>query len=107
MNKYSLCVLILLNIYISTNNASAQNRFLETEGVGNIIYDTTFTYGTEEKVVQIPKIIDLATNPEFSQVVIRNKKIGTWTRCNLPLKSKIGLTGSVNRQLAFKCKPMD
>lgn len=107
MKKHSLCILMLLNAYILTNNALAQSRFLETEGIGNIIYDTTFTHGTEEKGVPIPKIIDLSTNLEFQGLIIRSNKAGSWTRCNLPLKGKLGLTGSVNRQLAFKCRPLD
>ncbi len=107
MIKKLLCIFALSNFISPINNALAQNRFLETEGVGNIIYDTTFTHGTEEKGVQIPIIIDLATMSEFSGVIIGNSKNGMWTRCNLPLKGKMGWTGPSNRQLAFRCRPLN
>lgn len=97
----------LMCLIFTYDSAFSQTRFLETEGVGNIIYDSTFTYGTEEKGVQIPKFIDLSVMQEFSGVTIRSSKPGAWTRCNLPLKGKIGLTGVTNRQLAFKCRPLN
>lgn len=101
----SALVVLFLTIGIVSNNVIAESRYYETEGVADIMKDTTFTYGTEVKNVPIPRMIEVRFMSEYSEIYIEQQTKSGWARCIVPLKSEFGFTGVVNRYMSFKCKP--
>ena len=84
--------------------SSKQGVAFQTKGVASVTYSSTFTYGTEQSDISIPKFIDIRENTDFNSLT-HDTESG-WTRCRVPLKSKLGLSGIIKRTLVFECKPL-
>jgi hypothetical protein len=76
----------------------------ETKGEAVIIRSGTFTMGIERKNIPIPQLLDVRLQNEFSS--LRHDNESGWTKCRVPLKGELGLTGVTERSLVFDCKPI-
>lgn len=99
-------IILLLGIALLSTNVTAESRYFETEGVADIMKETTFTSGAEARNVPIPAMIDISLMSEYSGIYTQQKTKSGWAQCIVPLKGSFGITGAVNRYLTFKCKPL-
>lgn len=76
----------------------------ETKGEAVIMRSGTFTIGIERKNIPIPQVIDIRQQNEFSS--LRHDSESGWTKCRVPLKGELGITGMTERSLVFDCKPI-
>ena len=83
--------------------ASATGLIYETKGEALIYRSAPFTSSIERRNIPIPSVIDVQTNPSFSD--IRSDRSSGWTKCRVPLKSELGITGVTERSLVFDCRP--
>jgi hypothetical protein len=84
--------------------SSKQGMIFETRGEAVILRNSTFTTGIERRNIPIPQVIDVRVNVEFSSLT-HDSESG-WTKCRVPMKSELGLTGVTERSLVFDCKPL-
>lgn len=86
--------------------AIARNQAVlyETKGEALIYRDSTFKVGIERKNIPIPTLIDIRKSADFQDIT--SDSSSGWTKCRVPLKGEIGLTGITNRSLVFDCKPI-
>ena len=101
----------LLAIFmLSTTNghaglfSSKEGVIFQTKGEAIIMKNGSFTSGIERRNIPIPDVLDVRTNGNFSGLT-HDAESG-WTRCRVPLKGEIGLTGITERSLVFECKPI-
>lgn len=76
----------------------------ETKGEAVILKNSTFTTGIERRNIPIPQVVDIRAQPEF--LGLRHDSESGWTKCRVPMKSELGLTGITERSLVFDCKPI-
>jgi hypothetical protein len=92
----------------SNTNAGLFNKkegaIFETKGEAVILRSGTFTIGIERRNIPIPQIIDVRIQSEF--LSLRHDSESGWTKCRVPMKSEIGITGVTERSLVFDCKPI-
>lgn len=98
----------LLILYSSLSNAgifsSKQGSVFQTKGEALIMKNSTFTTGIERRNIPIPEILDLRATSDFRGLV-HDSESG-WTKCRVPLKGELGITGTTERSLVFDCKPL-
>lgn len=104
-NKY---VLVLLNLFLSIANAglfsSKEGIVFQTKGEAVILKNSTFTTGIERRNIPIPEFIDIRTNYDFRG--LSHDSESGWTKCRVPLKNELGITGITERSLVFDCLPL-
>ena len=96
---------LLLLLLLIPNLASArEGKTFETRGSAEVLEIGTFTIGTIEKNIAIPRFIDVTSSTKWNGLYHDNES--GWTRCRVPQKSGFGWTGPLERSLIFKCKPI-
>lgn len=81
-----------------------EGRTFQTKGTALIMASGTFTTGIEKRGIQIPEYID--TTSDSMWLGLRHDSESGWTKCRLPLRSSLGVTGVTERTLVFDCKPL-
>jgi hypothetical protein len=84
--------------------SSKQGVIFQTKGEALILKNSTFTTGIERRNIPLPEVIDVRTQAGFSGL-IHDSESG-WTKCRVPLKNELGITGITERSLVFDCKPL-
>jgi hypothetical protein len=85
--------------------SSKEGVIFQTKGEGLILKNSTFTTGIERRNIPIPPIIDIRANSAFNGLT--HDSDSGWTKCRVPLKSEMGITGVTTRSLVFDCKPLE
>lgn len=100
---YFICLLVPFG-----SDASLFSRkegvVFQTKGEAVIMRSGTFTMGIERKNIPIPQLLDVRLQNDFSG--LRHDNESGWTKCRVPLKGELGLTGVTERSLVFDCKPI-
>lgn len=103
-----ILILSFLLFISSASNAglfsSKQGSVFQTKGEAVIMKSSTFTGGIERRNIPVPEILDLRSTSEYRGLT-HDSESG-WTRCRVPLKGELGLTGITERSLVFECKPL-
>lgn len=99
--KIVLIALTLITIYPSVN--AKEGKTFQTKGVGVITRNSTFKFEIERKVT-VPEFFDVDAFQDLNS--LRHDRQSGWTKCRVPLKSEMGLTGPVERSLVFDCIPL-
>jgi hypothetical protein len=97
-------MLILCNANAGIFSSKKEGVVFQTKGEALIMKISTFTTGIERRNIPIPEIIDIRKNSDFSSVT-HDSESG-WTKCRVPLKGGLGITGLTERSLVFDCKPL-
>lgn len=84
--------------------SSKEGSVFQTKGEAVIMKNSTFTVGIERRNIPIPEILDLRNSADF-QGLTHDSESG-WTKCRVPLKGELGITGVTERSLVFDCKPL-
>jgi hypothetical protein len=84
--------------------SSKQGSVFQTKGEALIMKNSTLTSGIERRNIPIPEILDLRNATEFRGLT-HDSESG-WTKCRVPLKGELGITGITERSLVFDCKPL-
>lgn len=103
--------LLHISLFISISNAQAgffsskEGVVFQTKGEAVIMKNSSFTIGIERRNIPLPEVIDIRANAGFSGLT-HDSESG-WTKCRVPLKGELGLTGVTERSLVFDCKPLE
>lgn len=107
-NQRSIGFILALSI---TSHAGAgwfspdkEGRTFQTKGTAIIMARGTLTTGIEKRGVPIPEYIDTTSNSMW--MGLTHDSESGWTKCRVPLKSSLGVTGVTERSLVFDCKPL-
>lgn len=105
----NLFLLIALFLCISKAQAgffsSKEGVVFQTKGEAVIMKNSTFTIGIERRNIPLPEVIDVRANAGLAGLT-HDSESG-WTKCRVPLKSELGITGVTERSLVFDCKPLE
>ena len=91
-------------VYAGWLSPDKEGRTFQTKGTAVVMASGTFTVGIEQRGVQIPTYIDTTSDSMWNG--LRHDSESGWTKCRLPLKSSLGVTGVTERSLVFDCKPL-
>jgi hypothetical protein len=103
--------LFLIALFFNTVNAQAgffsskEGVVFQTKGEAVIMRNSSFTMGVERRNIPIPEVIDIRVNAGLTGLT-HDSESG-WTKCRVPLKGELGLTGITERSLVFDCKPLE
>ncbi|NBQ48519.1 MAG: hypothetical protein EBU33_08720 [Sphingobacteriia bacterium] len=84
--------------------SSKQGMVFQTKGEAVIMKNSTFTTGIERRNIPVPDFIDIRINGGYSGLT-HDSESG-WTKCRVPLKGELGITGITERSMVFDCKPI-
>jgi hypothetical protein len=104
MRHVGLILIFIITFANAGIFSSRRGVVFETKGEADILRVTGFGSSVERRDIPIPKTIDLRQPSEFDGV--SHDQEDGWTRCRVKLKGDFGLTGSIERSLVFKCKPL-
>ena len=99
--KWLVGVSVVFPLVTVTANA---NYVYETKGEALIRANSAFFTKIERRNIPIPRIIDVRQIPEFAGLL--SDRDSGWTKCRVPLKGELGLTGVTERELVFDCRPL-
>ncbi len=89
-------------LFFSTLPIAVSAQMYETKGEAVIFKNSTFTIGIERRNIPVPTLIDVRANPEFTSLTSDSRS--GWTKCRVPLKGELGITGVTERSLVFDCR---
>lgn len=104
MTKPVRCLVAVLIVIPIVTVAAKSSYLYETKGEALIRKNSTFLTSIERRNIPIPRLIDVRQSLEFASLI--SDRDSGWTKCRVPLKSEIGLTGVTERELVFDCRPM-
>jgi len=84
--------------------SSKEGAVFETKGEAVITRNSTFKFSIERRDIPIPLVVDIRQDSNYNGL-IHDRESG-WTKCRVPLKSELGITGIAERSLVFDCKPL-
>ena len=105
--KTIIATMLILVLFLSANAGSFSSKegsVFQTKGSAKILKETTFTHGVERRDIPIPTVLDIRVGNDFNGLT-HDRESG-WTKCRVPQRSQLGITGIVTRTLVFDCKPL-
>jgi len=91
---------LILKVHAGTREGAT----FETRGEAVIARNSAFLSSIERRDIPIPLFLDIRQDLNFSGMV--HDRDSGWTKCRVPLKSELGITGIAERSFVFDCKPI-